>query len=218
MRGKIPELKRASERHFTERHRSLVGHLLRHSDESERHDEEIGGRIAEVFRPLLSDAPVKRRGAIPGANRTTIEEVVAAIAAGRSVYPDEHHLSSGAGIRPGNEASAGKRLRGRTTGKDRWLRRALTEAAWAAGRTQASDLGAPYRRRASRRGRKRAVVAVGHTLLVISDHLLKPDEEYQDLGTEHFDRMDPERLRRHLVKRLEPLGYQVALRAKDEAA
>jgi transposase len=218
MRGKIPELKRALEGHFTEHHRFLVEHLLRHLDELERHDEEISGRIAEVFRPLLSDARVKRLDAIPGVNRTTIENVVAEIGVDMSVYPDEHHLSSWAGICPGNEASAGKRLRGRTTRKNRWLRRALTEAAWAAGRTKASYLGAQYRRLAARRGRKRALVAVGHTLLVIFYHMLKSDEEYQDLGTEHFDRMDPERLRRYLVKRLEQLGYQVDLRTKDEAA
>ena len=218
LRGKIPELKLALEGHFTEHHRFLVEHLLAHRDELERHDEEISGRIAEVFGPLLSDARVKRLDAIPGVNRTTIENVVAEIGVDMSVYPDEHHLSSWAGICPGNEESAGKRLRGRTTRKNRWLRRALVEAAWAAGRTKRSYLGAQYRRLAARRGRKRALLAVGHTLLVIFYHLLKSDEEYQDLGAEHFDRMDPERLRRYLVKRLEQLGYQVDLKTKDEAA
>jgi transposase len=218
LRGKIPELKLALEGHFTEHHRFLVEHLLAHLDELERHDEEISGRIAEVFRPLLSDARVKRLDAIPGVNRRTIENVVAEIGVDMSVYPDEHHLSSWAGICPGNEESAGKRPRGRTTRKNRWLRRALVEAAWAAGRTKASYLGAQYRRLAARRGRKRALLAVGHTLLVIFYHLLKSDEEYQDLGAEHFDRMEPERLRRYLVKRLEQLGYQVDLKTRDEAA
>jgi len=112
LRGKIPELKLALEGHFTEHHRFLVEHLLAHRDELERHDEEISGRIAEVFGPLLSDARVKRLDAIPGVNRRTIENVVAEIGVDMSVYPDEHHLSSWAGICPGNEESAGKRLRG----------------------------------------------------------------------------------------------------------
>jgi transposase len=218
LRGKIPELRVALEGHFTDHHRFLVEHLLGHLDELERHVEELSGRIAEQLRPLLDDARLERLDAIPGVNRTTIENVVAEIGADMSVYPDEHHLCSWAGICPGNEESAGKRLRSRTTRKNRWLRRALTEAAWAAGRTKRSYLGAQYRRLAARRGKKRALVAVGHSLLVIFYHLLKSDAEYQDLGVEHFDRLEPERLRRYLVKRLEQLGYQVTLTAQEEAA
>jgi transposase len=218
LRGKIPELKLALEGHFTEHHRFLVEHLLGHLDELERHEEELSGRIAEQFRPLLDDARVERLDAIPGVNRTTIENVVAEIGVDMSVYPDEDHLSSWAGICPGNEESAGKRLRNRTTRKNRWLRRALIEAAWAASRTKQSYLGAQYRRLAARRGKKRALLAVGHTLLVIFYHMLKSDVEYQDLGVEYFDRLEPERLRRYLVKRLEKLGYQVTLKTQDEAA
>ena len=124
-----------------------------------------------------------------------------------------------AGISPGNEQSAGKRLRSRTTRKNRWLRRALIEAAWAAGRTNNSYLGAQYRRLSPRRGRKRALVAVGHSLLVIFYHMLKTDGlEYKDLGVDYFDRLEPERLRRYLVKRLERLGYQVNLTPQTDAA
>ena len=218
LRGKIPELKLALEGHFNEHHRFLVEHLLGHLDELERHEEELSSRIAEQFRPLLDDARVERLDAIPGVNRTTIENVVAEIGADMSVYPDEDHLSSWAGICPGNEESAGKRLRNRTTRKNRWLRRALVEAAWAAGRTKQSYLGAQYRRLAARRGKKRGLLAVGHTLLVIFYHMLKSDVEYQDLGVEYFDRLEPERLRRYLVKRLEKLGYQVTLKTQEEAA
>src|SRR4051794_41433893 len=111
----------------------------------------------------------------------------------------------GRGSAPGNEESAGKRLRSRTTRKNRWLRRTLVEAAWAAGRTKESYLGAQYRRLAARRGKKRALLAVGHSLLVIFYHMLKSDGEDKDLGGEDLDRLDPERLRRYLVKRLERL-------------
>jgi len=218
LRAKLPELRLALEGHFTGHHRFLVEHLLGHLDELERHMEEISHRIAEGLRPLLDDARLERLDAIAGVNRRTIENVIAEIGVDMSVFPDEHHLSSWAGICPGNEQSAGKRLRSRTTQKNRWLRRALVEAAWAASGAKNSYLGAQYRRLAPRRGKKRALLAVGHSLLVIVYHMLKYEKEYQDLGADYFDRLEPERLRRYLVKRLERLGYQVTLTAQDEAA
>jgi transposase len=218
LRAKIPELKLALEGHFGDHHRFLVEHLLGHLDELERHVEEISSRIAEQLRPLLDGARLARLDAIPGVNRTTIENVIAEIGVDMSVFPDEHHLSSWAGICPGNEESAGKRLRVRTTRKNRWLRRALVEAAWAAGRAKRSYLGAQYRRLSARRGKKRALLAVGHSLLVIFYHMLKSEVEYRDLGVEYFERLDPERLRRSLVKRLERLGYQVTLTTEEAAA
>ena len=170
---------------------------------------------------LLPCDDAKRLDAIPGLNVTTIENVIAEIGPDMSVFPDEHHLSSWAGICPGNEESAGKRLRSATRHGNRWLRRALTEAAWAASHAKDSYLAAQYRRLAARRGKKRALLAVGHTILVIIYHLLKHHTEYQDLGRDYFDRLDPERLRRYLVKRLEALGHEVTLRPResnDEAA
>ena len=218
LRAKIPELKLAMEGHFTEHHRFLIEHLLGHLDELERRVDEISERIAKCLRPLLDDARLQRLDAIAGVNRTTIENVIAEIGVDMSVFPDETHLSSWAGICPGNEESAGKRLRSHTTRKNRWLRRALVEAAWAAGRTKNSYLGAQYRRLAPRRGKKRALLAVGHSLLVILYHMLKYDRDYQDLGADYFDRLEPERLRRYLVKRLERLGYQVSLTPNENEA
>jgi transposase len=218
LRAKIPALRLALEGHFTDHHRSLIEHLLGHLDELERHVEELSARIAAGLRPLLDDARLKRLDAIPGVNRTTIENVVAEIGVDMTVYPDEHHLCSWAGVCPGSEESAGRRLRSHTLRKNRWLRRALVEAAWAASRTKTSYLAAQYRRLAARRGRKRALMAVGHSLLVIFYHMLKHDVEYQDLGVDYFDGRDPERLRRYLVKRLERLGYQVTLAPQADVA
>lgn len=132
-------------------------------------------------------------------------------------FPDEDHLSSWAGMCPGNEESAGKRIRHRTTKGDTWLRAALTEAAWAAGHSK-SYLGAQFRRIAARRGKKRALMAVGHTLLVIIYHMLKTGASYKDLGLDFFDKLKPEQYRRYLVKRLESLGFNVELKPKDAAA
>lgn len=135
-----------------------------------------------------------------------------------SRFPDEEHLSSWAGTCPGNEESAGKRIRRRTTKGDSWLRSALTEAAWAAGRAKHSYLGAQYRRLAARRGKKRALIAVGHTLLVIFYHMLKADIPYKDLGPDYFNKFKPEQYRCYLVKRLESLGFTIELIPRDAAA
>jgi hypothetical protein len=94
---------------------------------------------------------------------------------------------------------------------NRWLKRILVQAAWAASHTKGTYLSAEYRRLAKRRGRKKALVAVGHTLLVIIYHLLKRGTSYEELGADFLDRQEPERLTRHLVKRLESLGHQVTL-------
>ena len=116
VRAKIPELTLALEGHFTEHHQFLVRHLLGHLDELEQRIDAISDRIAQWLRPLLDElARLERLDAIAGVNRTTIENVVAEIGVDMSVFPDETHLSSWAGICPGNEESAGKRLRSRTT-------------------------------------------------------------------------------------------------------
>jgi transposase len=132
-----------------------------------------------------------------------------------TVFPDEHHLCSWTGICPGNEESAGRRLRSRTRKGNPWLRRALSEAAWAASHTKGTYLAAQYRRIAARRGKNRAIMAVAHSIQVIIYHVLKYNVEYQDLGADFFDRLQPERLRRYLVNRLERLGYEVALKPKN---
>src|SRR5262249_1833350 len=146
---------------------------------------------------------------IPGVNRLTIQNVLAEIGWDMSRFPSEAQLSSWAGLCPGNEESAGKRIRNPTTKGNRLLGGALTEAAWAASHTKNSYLGAQYRRLAPRRGKKRALVAVGHTILGILYHLLKEPVAYKDLGPDHFDKLKPEQFRRYLVKRLEALGYEV---------
>lgn len=119
---------------------------------------------------------------------------------------------------PGNEESAGKRIRHRMTKGNRWLRRALTEAAWAAAHSKNTYLGAQYRRLAPRRGKKRALMAVGHSLLVIFSQLLKEPVTFEELGGDYFDKLKPEQYRRYLVKRLESLGYEVNLQPKEAAA
>jgi hypothetical protein len=126
-------------------------------------------------------------------------------------FPTAEHLASWAGMCPGNNESAGKRRSGHTTHGNRWLKRILVQAAWAASHTKGTYLAAQYRRLGKRRGRKRALVALGHTLLLIIYHMLKRGTTYAELGPDFLDRLEPERLTRQLVKRLQGLGHKVTL-------
>jgi transposase len=218
LRKKIPDLKRALTGHVTAHHQFMLEQLLDHLAHLEDQLARFDQRIAEGLSPFVDEATMARLDAVPGVNRTTVENVVAEIGVDMSQFPSDDHLASWAGMCPGNEESAGKRKRRRTTPGNVWLKRALCQAGWAAGRTKDTYFGAQYRRLAGRRGRKRAQVAVGHSLLTIFYYLLKhPQMEYKDLGGDYFDRLDPKRLRRHLVKRLESLGYEVTLSERTAA-
>ena len=167
--------------------------------------------IAQLLQHGLPAEDAQRLDAIPGVNRTTIENVIAEIGPDMNVFPDEHHLSSWTGICPGNEESAGRRLRSTTRHGNRWLRHAPPQAAWAASHAKDNYLAAQYRWLAARRGKNRARLAVRHSILVILFHLLKHHLEHHDLGADCFNRLEPECLRRDLVKRLKALGHEVLL-------
>ncbi len=132
-------------------------------------------------------------------------------------FPTAGHLASWAGMCPGNHASAGKRLSGRTRKGSPWLRSALIEAAQAAARTS-TYLAAQYRRVAARRGHKRAIVAVAHTILVIIYHLLRDQTTYRELGATYFDERERQDIERRLVRRLEALGNTGTLQPNEPAA
>lgn len=211
LKPKIPQLKLALEGRFNEHHRFMLKSLLSHLDCLDQQVAEFSARIEAAMAPFLSPELQDKLDAIPGINSTTIENVVAEIGVDMQQFPTAAHLASWAGICPGNEESAGKRKRTKTTKGNRWLRRALSEAAWAASHTKDTYLSAQYRRLAGRRGKKRALVALGHTLLVVIYHIIQNGCEYQDLGGDYFLRLEPERLKRYLVRRLQKLGYDVEI-------
>jgi len=211
LRKKIPQLELALEGHVTEHHRYVLGRLLSHEGYLQRQSDQISARIRQRLAKLLPSADRERLDQIAGVNQTTIENVIAEIGVDMGVFPDAHHLASWCGVCPGNEESGGKRLRSRTRRGNRWLRRALVQAAWAASHAKDSYFAAQYRRLATRRGAKRALVAVGHSLLVVIYHVLGRKVEYHDLGPGYFDRLEPERMKRYLVKRLQSLGFDVTV-------
>lgn len=218
LKAKIPQLKLALEGRVTEHHRFMLEKLLEHLNHLEEQIAQFDRRVEELLRPFLTSEQHRKLDAIPGINRRTIENVIAEIGSDMSRFPSDRHLASWAGLCPGNEESAGKRKRARTRPGNRWMRRALAEAAWAASRAKNSYLSAQYRRLVARCGKKRALLAVAHTLLVIVYHMLKQDVEYHDLGPDYFDKLRGRGLERYLVKRLESLGYQVNLTPRPNAA
>jgi len=216
MRGKIPALKRALEGRVTEHHRFLLKMLLEQVQTLDGFIHQLNERIEQCTRPFAEE--IERLCQIPGIKRTTAENILAEIGPDMRQFPTAGHLASWAGLCPGNHESAGKRKTGKTTKGNRWLRRALTQAAWAAQATKGTYLKAQYRRLAPRRGKKRALVAVGHTILVSIYHMLAQGTPYQELGPDHFEQLDPQRLTRYLVKRLERLGHTVVLNPSPTAA
>jgi len=126
-----------------------------------------------------------------------------------SRFPSVRHLCSWAAICPGNHERAGKPRSGRTRPGNRWLRSVLVQAAWAAIQTKGSSVGAQFQRIAKRRGEKRAVVAVAHSLLTVIYHVLKNGVVYEELGAIYFDRRVPDKLASYHMRRLADLGYEI---------
>ena len=164
---------------------------------------------ATVISPLQN--ALELWDTIPGIDELAASTLVAEIGADMDQFPTAAHLASWAGLCPGNDVSAGKRRSGKTRKGSVWLRRALCQAAWAASRTKDTYLAAQYKRLIVRKGKKRTIVAVAHSMLVMAYYLQKRQCTYQELGGDYFDRLDEGALRRRLVKKLVGLGYQVDL-------
>jgi transposase len=216
LRKKLPELRQALAGRFGPHHRLMVSRLLADIDYVEEASRELSRRIEELLAPFA--ATVERLITIPGVQRRTAEVVVAEIGADMSRFPSAAHLSSWAGMCPGNHESAGKRRSGKTRRGNRWLRTALVEAGAAAGRTKHTALGARYRRLRAHLGHGRAVLAVGRHVLEIAYHLMAEANTYRELGTDYFDRYRAERLKRRSLEQLRRLGYQVTLTPLETAA
>jgi transposase len=186
-----------------------VAEQLAHIDFLDAAIARVSAEIAERVRP--DEETITHLDTIPGVGRSVAEALVAEIGTDVGRFPTAKHLTSWAGMCPGNHESAGKRRGGATRKGSPWLRALLVQAAHAAARTRGTYLAAQYRRLAARRGKARAAIAVGHTILVIAYHLLSEGTTYRDLGANYFDERERQAVERRLVHRLEGLGYTVSL-------
>lgn len=221
LKEKKPELKRALEGRLTAAQRWVLGELLEQYEEVEgalaRVEAKIGAEVETSPDPFVEEA-LEILDSIPGVAATVAQVIVAEIGVEMEQFPSDRHLTSWAGMCPGNNESAGKRKSGRTTKGSRYLRAALVQAAWAASHQKGTYLAAQYQRLVKRKGAKKALVAVGHSILVIAYHLLKNRTTYQELGGDYFDRRYRDKQRQRLIHQLQGLGLKVTVEELPEAA
>jgi transposase len=216
LKVKIPQLKQALEGRVREHHRFLLAEYLDEWDVLEERIRRIEAEIDTHIRPF--EAAVTLWQTLPGVDRVTACNLVAEIGVDMKPFPSAQHLASWAALCPGNHESAGKRKSGKTRDGNKWLRRSLCQAAWAAARTKDCYLSAQFKRLAARRGMKRALMAVAHSMLIIGYHILKTGHGYRELGGNYLEQINKDQLRRYFTKRLERLGLRVTLEPLTAAA
>jgi transposase len=201
--------------------RWVLSELLARWEELDRALTRVEARIREEVEACPAPfvpAAVALLDSIPGVGEHGAHTIVAEIGVDMARFPSDGHWASWAGMSPGNNESAGKRKSGQTTKGSPYLRTALIEAAWAASHGKGTYWAAKYKRLVRRLGKKKALVAVGHTRLRVAYYLLKRRVPYTDLGSDYFDHLQVQRQRQRLLQRLEALGVKVTLEEVGEAA
>jgi len=192
-------------------HVFLLREQLAHLDDLDAASARVDVELTE--RLLDEREAIALLATIPGVARRTAEVLVAEIGTDLSRFPSAQHLASWAGMCPGNAESGGRRLSGRTRHGNAWVRRTLAEVANVVSRMKGTSLAAQFRRLAARRGKSRAMVAVGHSVLVAIYYMLTRREPYHELGAPYCDEHERDHVQRRLVHRLERLGFAVTLEA-----
>jgi transposase len=222
LRRKIPQLQKALRGRFGDHHATLIGIILDHVEHLEAAIAALDRQIdtvmdevdpvdtAEVVAPFARARD--RLATIPGVGKRAAEVIIAEIGIDMSQFPTAGHLASWAGMCPGNNVTGGKQRSGRTRKGDVWLRDVLTQCAWSAARTRDTYLAAQFWRLARRIGKKKAAMAVGHSILVAAWHMLTDDIDYHDLGADWFARhVNDDHRRDQAIRNLHDLGYRVTL-------
>jgi transposase len=216
LRPKRAQLQAALEGRVTAPHSFL---LPEHVSPLEYGDEAMARVSGEIDQRLTAaQAAIARLDTLPGVGQRAAELLIAEIGSARSRLPSATHLASWAGRGPGHHERGGKRLSGKTRKGKRWLRQLLVEIAHVASKTKHMYLAAQYKRSAARRGKKRALMAVGHTMLTIVSMMLTRRQPYQDLGAAYVDQREQQRVERRLVQGVERLGDKVSLQPQALAS
>ena len=216
LRAKLPALREALDGQVDDTHRVLLRHLLDQIDFLQGQLDtlltEIQARLSDSSKELALLLQV------PGIGLSAAATILAEIGTDMSRFPSASHLASWAGVAPGNKQSGGKRLKAHTNKGNTHLRAVLAEVVWVISHTKDNYLSAQYHRLAHRIGKKRAIVAVSHSLLVIIYHMLGKSQDYHDLGPHYFETLETTRQRDTAVRRLQALGYTVTLAEKEVSA
>lgn len=216
LKARYEELVESLDGCLKENQRWMLRQLLEQVEELEKEEAIYSKRIGELMLPY--ERQLERLETIGGIGRRSAENLLAEIGPEMDPFPTDNDLISWSGLCPGKNESAGKKRSSKTPDGNKWLKRVLVEAAWAATHEKNSYLAALYRRLAPRRGKKRAIIAVARTILQAAWHILKEEVDYKELGGDHFDQLNKEKTTGYLVKRLNRLGYEVELRPKKAAA
>jgi len=200
------QIKLALEGKLTDHHKFMLRMIKKDIDQTEALMSDLDKEIEKQLQPYAEELSLIKQ--IPGVGEQTAGALIAEIGVDMAVFPDDKHLASWAGMSPGNNESAGKKRSGKTTHGNKSVKVVLTESAWAASRTKNTFLSSKYKRLAGRRGKKRAIVAVGHTILTIAYHLIKERKSFQELGATYIDEKKREGQIRYFHKRLQELGAE----------
>jgi transposase len=207
LQAKIPELRLVLRGRVTEHHRFLLRELI---DDLEFVEKKIQ-RLEKEIATRIDIDKISRLCTIPGVDVITAWTLLAELGSDMTAFSSPKHAASWAGLCPGNHESGGKRLSNRTRKGNRWLRRALCQAAWAATRKKNCYLASFFYRKAAKHGMRKAIVATAHHMLIVAFCILRDGTEYREIGGDYFDRLHPERTRNRLVRRLQRLGLDVRL-------
>jgi len=211
LKASRPDLVAALHGRVTAHHRFLLQLHLTQVDALEQAVHDVEVRLGHALVPFRT--ALDRLITMPGVSETVARVLVAEIGFDMTRFPTAGHLVSWAGLCPRLDESAGKRLSTRTRPSNPWLKTTLVQAAWAAARSKNTYLRAQFLRLKSRRGPKKAILAVASSMLIAAYHMLKHDLDYRDLGADHFDRRDKTKLANRLIQRLQGLGLTVEVRA-----
>jgi transposase len=209
LRRKIPELEKALVGELRAHHRLIIEQLLTAIALFMAQIAELDAHLEELL--AKDQEHIDRLDGTPGINRRVAEVILAEAGTDMSRFASAAHFASWIGLCPGQNESAGKRRSGKIRKGNRALRSALVESAHGAVRTKGSYYGSQYRRIAARRGVKKALIAVAHSLAIAIYHILKNKSDYRELGADYFDRRNPASIVRRLSKRIASLGYQVQI-------
>jgi transposase len=216
LKKKLPELRQALLGRIDDHHRILLTHILAHIEFLESSLEQLYEQIQPYLAPY--EEAVELLCSIPGLGPESAASILGEIGTDMSCFPSAAHLASWAGLSPGNRQSGGKRQSCKTNKGNARLKATLAEVVWVLSHMKDNYLSAQYHRLARRIGKKKAIIAVSHSIIVIIYHMLRDKKSYLDLGSTYFETLDKERIEKTSVRRLQGLGYKVILEPQMEVS